>query len=982
MGGVTALTRPAATPPLPATATTLTSVGSDAAPATATSARSAIAENGRYAAFQSDATLKVSASVVPPGRTPPQPGTARVYVRDEIGQKTTLLSDPNAGNATAPSISASGRLVSYQLNGGAGDEVVAVDRKATGAGTFDAPGNLTVRPVTGSANDLRYERIPACPAGLGDGGALRTTPCGPKLSADGTTLVYPAQLSPVSPALTLSMFGDPLPGDELNFGSFPCDCSSPVTETVTYTVNGNRAVTFSQPTATGQFSVITTPPSGAAACAAGVSVLPGGSCSIEVSFDWGNVCVPGAPGLFTGDLITNATDPAGQSALALVAYCNSSLQGTAFSPPPRTTHGTVPQKTAPQETMLLARRVSSAAGPAACPAPPKGPLRLAAAPAQEQDNNLDPLIDLGDAESGAPYVAWAPFTIASSGDSVLFQSQDCGIQLVDPANLQLADPTPPGQPGPCSQGEVLNNDGPACTAYFLVNPASAGTDVAALGSTFTSSGGTLTDGVSTGLTARGVSHVVIARRDATGAGKFGASPSTVVSVDSKGTTIPNAREPSVSASGRYVAFTAPVPIGTQGQQVDGSTDAWRHDTDVLGNKTFKPGGTILVSCLPGTGPCARAPSADSPSLSGDGNRVAFASDPVAAQGTPGPVSPAQVYARDIAAGSTVFASVATTGGGADDISYAPALSQDGTTVAYISKATDLTAAAVPRGAANLFVRTLVPGPAGNTELATPTGTSLARGDDIALPAIDAHGRLVTFQTSAQQLPQAPPETDSVYTFERFPHLVFAPAQVAFGSLTRGNDMHTRTLTVTDTGPGPGTVSKTASTLPFGFLSDSCAGIVLYAGTRCQLTVLLIPRLAGHDQGTATVSTTDDGEPTVSSAAPLTATVLAPPPSSPTSARLAATPDVAPGGQVTQVRGSGFLGGQHVTLSWNRGLGPPQAVTADGSGQFTTALVIFPDDLTGSRILQAKDASGQLLASTPFLVERTPVEPPFTQRPAP
>src|SRR5215472_6786164 len=51
------------------TKTMLTSVGADGAPATTSNARPAISANGRYVAFQSQATLNVSGSV--PAPTPP-----------------------------------------------------------------------------------------------------------------------------------------------------------------------------------------------------------------------------------------------------------------------------------------------------------------------------------------------------------------------------------------------------------------------------------------------------------------------------------------------------------------------------------------------------------------------------------------------------------------------------------------------------------------------------------------------------------------------------------------------------------------------------------------------------------------------------------------------------------------------------------------------------------------------------------------------
>jgi hypothetical protein len=85
--------------------------------------------------------------------------------------------------------------------------------------------------------------------------------------------------------------------------------------------------------------------------------------------------------------------------------------------------------------------------------------------------------------------------------------------------------------------------------------------------------------------------------------------------------------------------------------------------------------------------------------------------------------------------------------------------------------------------------------------------------------------------------------------------------------------------------------------------------------------------------------------------------------------------------VTDVTGTGFLAGQHVTLSWNRGLGQV-GVVANASGRITAVMVIFSDDFTGPRVLQARDLSNQVLATANFLVQQPSVEPPFKSTSAP
>lgn len=970
------------------TKTMLTSAGSDGAAAAFDSARPAISANGRYVAFQSDASLDVSGSVLPPPPTPsasppattppptppptippsqpptievrapatpspsgaavrpspqavPESGIARVYVRDQIGNTTSLLSDQSTGDATAPSISGTGKLVSYLLANDLENNVVVVNRQATGKGPFDTPPNLAVKPVTGTPDDLPLQRIPRCQSGIGDGGAMRTTPCGPKLSADGGTLVYPVQQSPVSPALVPTAFGDPITGNLVDFGETSTFFESDEAQ-VDYTVQGTKPVTLTGITTSDPAFTVS---QGDSNCI-GTPLQPGVPCTIFVNFD-SSTCPAATPdetAEITANLQTESATPDGQSNLSLVVFCN---QADIPDARPRTGN--------PPTTLKAA---------AACPAPPKG-LPVVQVSASEQDNAENSLADLGQQVIGQPFAAIVTFTGVPFSSTAQFSSPDCGLQLIDPATI--------GQPaGPSiSCTPVAESDSESCTAYILVTPGPVGTDpvgtdVASLtGTSALEGGGTQ---VAAYVSVTSLNNVVVARHDKTGSGNFAASPSTIVSVDGTGAQIPDASEPAVSATGRYVAFTASGPAGAAAT----ATSVWRHDTDAAGDGTLHSGPTILVSCLPagGDGSCDAAADADSPSISGDGSQVAFAT--IEAHD--------QVYVRSVTGAATTLVSAPAAGPAgtaADGDSYAPALSQDGSTVAYISTATDLAAKATPEGAANLYVRTLTPNGPLASELVSPSGASLPAGDDIALPDVDALGGLITFQTSSQLLPAAPPEVTSVYTIEREPALAFQPAPVDFGTLQAGSKAASITVTVTDTGPGPGTVTTAGTTAPFGIIIGACAGAVLHEGDSCAVTVSLIPQQPGTDNGTLTATATDDlgspGDFTV----PITVTVLPLPPPHhhhPEHARIALNPGVAPAGQVTDVTGSGFLNGQVVTLSWDHGLGKIQ-LKLNGT-RFTAVMVIFPDDYTGPRVLQARDLTGKVLATARFLVQQPTIWPPI------
>jgi hypothetical protein len=856
-----------------------------------------------------------------------------VYVRDQTGQVTSLLSNPNTGNATAPAISGSGKLVSYLFNGGVENSVVVVNRQATGQGAFDTNANLSVKTVTGTANDVQFERIPGCPSGIGRVGAIRTTPCGPRLSADGSTLVYPAQVSPVSPVLTVTDSDDSISGNVVDFGLVSQNVFSE--QQINYTPSDGQSVPFTGFTVTGPFTIVS-PFEGSAPDCAAPAFQPGVICNVFVDVDNQDCPTINDTPYFkelTGTLTTDSPVPDGQSKVALVAFCNAAFTGDSRG--------------------LAKPAAATRAAPAACPAAPEG-LPVDQAPPPALNNSEDDLVDFGPAIVGQPYAAVVKFTMRINSLLPEFSSPDCGLQLISPASIGL----PAGQSITCTPGTGDNPQ--SCTAYVLVSPGTAGTDVASF--IGVDPDDDFETQVATYVSVTGVSDVVIARHDKTGAGNFAASPSTVVSVNGSGAPIPDASEPSVSATGRYVAFTASAPAGAAAD----STAVWRHDTDSAGNGTNHSGATTQVSCLPGSsggGACAAAADADSPSISGDGSQVAFAT--IAASG--------QVYVRNVTAATSTLVSAQAVGPAANGDSYAPSISQDASTVAYISTATDLAAKATPAHAANLYVRTLSSGGPATSELVSPTGASLPAGDDIALPDVDSGGGLVTFQTSQRLVSVAPPDVTSVYTFEREPALAFQPSPVSFGTVHAGNVAATLTVTVTDVGPGPGTVTTAGTTAPFGINIGACAGAVLHDGGSCVLTVSLIPQSAGSDNGSLTSTVTDVfGSPGTFSV-PITATVVVP--TQPEAARLTLNPGVAPPEQVTDVTGTGFLAGQHVTLSWNLGLGQI-SVVANASGRFTAVMVIFSDDFTGPRVLQARDLTSKLLATANFLVQQPSVEPPF------
>ncbi|WP_436528158.1 hypothetical protein [Actinoplanes sp. HUAS TT8] len=153
------------------------------------------------------------------------------------------------------------------------------------------------------------------------------------------------------------------------------------------------------------------------------------------------------------------------------------------------------------------------------------------------------------------------------------------------------------------------------------------------------------------------------------------------------------RSPAISDDGRYVAFES-----FAGNLVPGDTNGF---SDVF-LRDRRTGQTTLVSRTragtPGQG------NAFAPSISADGRLIAFMSD------APGLVAGDDdalvgVFVRDRLAGRTTPASVAASGGPADDHANSASISADGRYVVFSSPATDL----VPRdrnASEDVFVRDL------------------------------------------------------------------------------------------------------------------------------------------------------------------------------------------------------------------------------------------------------------------------------------
>lgn len=153
-----------------------------------------------------------------------------------------------------------------------------------------------------------------------------------------------------------------------------------------------------------------------------------------------------------------------------------------------------------------------------------------------------------------------------------------------------------------------------------------------------------------------------------------------VSVDNNGTEGNGASQnPSISANGRFVAFQS-AASNLVANDTNGVVDIFVYDRQT---------NTIQRVSVDSNGTEANGPSRR-PSISGDGNRVAFES--TASNLVPNDTNGvSDVFVHDRSTGTTSRVSVASNGTQANGASQAPAISGDGTAVAFDSVATNLVA---------------------------------------------------------------------------------------------------------------------------------------------------------------------------------------------------------------------------------------------------------------------------------------------------
>ncbi|MEM9186373.1 MAG: FG-GAP-like repeat-containing protein [Planctomycetota bacterium] len=233
----------------------------------------------------------------------------------------------------------------------------------------------------------------------------------------------------------------------------------------------------------------------------------------------------------------------------------------------------------------------------------------------------------------------------------------------------------------------------------------------------------------------------------------------------------------VNADGMVVAFVSGADLST------GVADTNNADDVFVFDRSANPAGVVELISVSLTGVAADFFSRR-PSLSSDGNRVAFDSWADDISATDG--FNIDVFVRDRAAGVTTLVSTGNGGGAANGDSTAPSISGDGLWVGYESTATDLTNTPHFFDLPLIYLSPVGGGP-GQTVLVTKDpvlGRALADSNGAA--EVSGDGRFLLYEsTSTQLVPQAGVTSGGLFLYDRVAdenRVVLAPDDFALSGV--------------------------------------------------------------------------------------------------------------------------------------------------------------------------------------------------------
>jgi Tol biopolymer transport system component len=208
--------------------------------------------------------------------------------------------------------------------------------------------------------------------------------------------------------------------------------------------------------------------------------------------------------------------------------------------------------------------------------------------------------------------------------------------------------------------------------------------------------------------------------------------------------------PAISADGSTIVYESDATNLVPGDS-NGLGDVFAYDV--------ASGTTTLISVATG------GTQGDGPSfwagVSGDGSTIVYQSQAtnLVAGDTNGV---ADVFAYDVASGTTTRVSVATGGSEGDNNSYNPAISADGSTIAYYSQATNLVAGDT-NGVNDIFAYDVASGT--TTRVSVATGGGQSDGDSF-YPVVSADGSTIAYDSRATNLVAGDSNGfDNVYAYD-------------------------------------------------------------------------------------------------------------------------------------------------------------------------------------------------------------------------
>ncbi len=483
--------------------------------------------------------------------------------------------------------------------------------------------------------------------------------------------------------------------------------------------------------------------------------------------------------------------------------------------------------------------------------------------------------------------------------------------------------------------------------------------------------------------------------------------SEVVSRTRQDRPAPRSSQPAVSSNGRYVAFTSATDITGEDEVL---RDVFRYDR--------RAESTVLVSTNPDGRPIGG--NADSPSISGDGNLIAFVSDGGDSVTFENTGKGNQVFMRNVKEKVTTFESRSPGRSAPDGPAGEPALSGDGRYLAFSSSASNLVTSG-PVGGPGVFRRELA---TGETILVSVTPTGGVAQGSTGQPSITPDGRMVAFASSASDLAPATAAADArlaaivtrvpvdVYlrdigvgetilisvtadgrasrddgarSFQ--PSVAGGGRYVAFASdgsrILDGDPNKTYDVFLRDLPPvpvltpatldlGAGAVGTTsapaAATLAnAGWSPLTVTGARLSGGDKSDFRIVADgcdDRALKRNEGcSVSVVFAPTARGTRTATLEITDTHTGSPRTvrlrgRASQARLKLDPAIGPPGIVTIVTGTGFPPGARVLLRWSEGITPTlPEITADDKGRFSMPVLVFHNDRTGPRDLVAESATG-------------------------